>query len=189
MPLARSVVCVASPSASELRCFDDSNYTSRLRFGCGIEAYRHTYLGEYLPDWLAACRNIRPNTARDYSVSIHKHISPRLGNVRLQSLDRLQIRGLYRKLAESGLSEKMVHNVHICLHKALQDAVDDGLLRRNPAERAHAKPKDRPEMKTWSADELAAFPSLRGAGSGARPVPLSGRNRDATGRVARLTVA
>jgi integrase len=33
----------------------------------------------------------------------------------------------------------------------------DGLLRRNPAERAHATPKDRPEIKTWSPDELAAF--------------------------------
>jgi integrase len=114
-------------------------------------------LSEYLEEWLAACRNLRPNTARDYSVSIHKHINPRLGKVRLQSVDRLLIRGLYRKLAESGLSEKTVHNVHICLHKALEDAVADGLLRRNPAERAHGMPKDRPEMKTWSADELAAF--------------------------------
>jgi len=124
--------------------------------GTHIERNRCT-LGEYLEDWLAACRSIRPNTVRDYSVSIHKHIGPRLGNVRLQSVDRLQIRALYRKLAESGLSEKTVHNVHICLHKALQDALDDGLLRRNPAERAHSKPKDRPEMETWSADELAAF--------------------------------
>ena len=124
--------------------------------GTHVERNRRT-LSEYLEDWLAACRSIRPNTARDYSVSIHKHVGPRLGHVRLQSVDRLQIRALYRKLAENGLSEKTVHNVHVCLHKALQDAVDDGLLRRNPAERAHAKPKDRPEMKTWSADELAAF--------------------------------
>jgi len=124
--------------------------------GTYIERSRRT-IGEYLADWLAARHNIRPNTARDYSVSINKHITPRLGNMRLQSVDRLQVRALYRKLAESGLSEKTVHNVHICLHKALQDAVDDGLLRRNPAERAHANPKDRPEMKTWSADELAAF--------------------------------
>ena len=124
--------------------------------GTHIERSRST-LGEYLRDWLPACRNIRPNTARDYSVSIHKHITPHLGSVRLQSVDRLQIRGLYRKLAESGLSEKTVHNIHICLHKALQDAVDDGLLRRNPGEKAHAKPKDRPEMLTWSPEELAAF--------------------------------
>ena len=124
--------------------------------GTYVERSRVT-LGEYLEEWLAACRNIRPNTARDYSVSIHKHINPRIGKARLQSVDRLQIRGLYKKLAESGLSEKTVHNVHICLHKALQDAVADGLLRKNPAERAHGKPKDRPGMKTWSADELAAF--------------------------------
>ena len=124
--------------------------------GTFVERSRLT-LGEYLAEWLAACRNIRPNTVRDYSVSIHKHINPRLGKVRLQVVDRLQIRGLYRKLAEGGLGEKTVHNVHICLHKALQDAVDDGLLRRNPAERAHSIPKDRPEIKTWSADELAAF--------------------------------
>jgi integrase len=127
--------------------------------GTYIERSRQT-LGEYLKDWLAACRNLRPNTARDYSVSIHNHISPRLGNARLQSVDRLQVRGLYRKLADSGLSEKTVHNVHICLHKALQDAVDDGLLRRNPAEKAHATPKDRPQIETWSADELAAFLSF-----------------------------
>ena len=125
----------------------DGTYIERTRIS----------LGDYLEEWLAACRNLRPNTARDYSVSIHKHINPRIGKVRLQAVDRLQIRGLYRKLAESGLSEKTVHNVHICLHKALQDALDDGLLRRNPAERAHATPKDRPEIKTWSPDELAAF--------------------------------
>jgi integrase len=124
--------------------------------GMYVERSRLT-LGEYLEEWLAACRNIRPNTVRDYSVSIHNHINPRLGMVRLQAVDRLQIRGLYRKLAESGLSEKTVHNVHICLRKALQDALDDGLLRWSPAERAHAMPKDRPEMKTWSADELATF--------------------------------
>ena len=124
--------------------------------GTYVERSRVT-LGQYLEEWLAACRNIRPNTIRDYSVSIRKHINPRIGNVRLQMVDRLQVRGLYRKLAESGLGEKTVHNIHICLHKALQDGVDDGLLRRNPAERAHTKPKDGPEMETWSGDELAAF--------------------------------
>ena len=129
--------------------------------GTYVERTRIT-LGDYLEEWLSACRNLRPNTARDYRVSIRKHINPRIGRVRLQAVDRLQIRGLYRKRAEGGLGEKTVHNVHICLHKALQDALDDGLLRRNPAERAHATPKDRPEIKTWSADELAAFLAFTG---------------------------
>jgi integrase len=124
--------------------------------GTHVERSRRT-LGAYLQDWLAARNDIRANTTRDYSVSIHNHIGPRLGDVPLQAVDRLRIRGLYRQLAESGLGEKTVHNVHVCLRKALQDAVEDGLLRRNPAERAHTKPKDRPEMRTWSADELATF--------------------------------
>jgi hypothetical protein len=36
--------------------------------GTYVERSRLT-LGEYLEEWLAACRNIRPNTVRDYSVS------------------------------------------------------------------------------------------------------------------------
>ncbi len=136
--------------------------------GTHVERSRRT-LGAYLEDWLAARNDIRANTARDYSVSIHNHIGPRLGDVPLQAVDRLRIRGLYRQLAESGLVEKTVHNVHVCLRKALQDAVEDGLLRRNPAERAHAKPKDRPEMRTWSADELATFLAFTAAAFVAKP--------------------
>jgi hypothetical protein len=34
-------------------------------------------------------------------VSIHKHVGPRLGHVRLQSVDRLQIRALYQKLVDA----------------------------------------------------------------------------------------
>jgi integrase len=124
--------------------------------GTHVQRSRRT-LGAYLTDWLASRSNIRANTRTEYEVSIRKHIAPRLGDVQLQALDRLQVRGLYRELASGGLVEKSVHNVHICLRKALQDAFEDGLVRRNAAERAHSKPKDRPEMKTWSADELAIF--------------------------------
>jgi integrase len=124
--------------------------------GTHVESSRLT-VGRYLEQWLAARTAIRDNTRRDYQGSITKHILPRLGDVPLQTLTRLQVKGLYQQLATAGLVEKSVHNVHICLRKALQDALEDGLVRRNIADRAHAKPKDRPEMKTWSADELATF--------------------------------
>jgi len=124
--------------------------------GTHVQRSRRT-VGDYLESWLSARSNIRANTATEYGISIRKHITPRLGGVPLQALDRLQVRGLYRQLAVNGLAEKTIHNVHICLRKALQDAFEDGLVRRNVAERAHAKPKDRAEMRTWSADELATF--------------------------------
>ena len=124
--------------------------------GTYVESSRLS-VGRYLEQWLVARTAIRDNTRRDYQGSISKHIVPRLGDVPLQALTRLQVKGLYQQLAAAGLVEKSVHNVHICLRKALQDALEDGLVRRNVADRAHTKPKDRPEMKTWSADELATF--------------------------------
>lgn len=124
--------------------------------GIFVEPSKAT-LGAYLSNWLGARNDITGNTRRDYEVSIRKHIGPRIGAVPLQAVDRLQVRALYRTLADSGLSQKTVHNVHIALRKALADAVEDGLLRRNPADGAHSRPKDRPEMATWSAAELHAF--------------------------------
>jgi integrase len=127
--------------------------------GTYVESSRLT-LGRYLQEWLSARPGLRENTRRDYQGSITKHITPRLGDVPVQALTRLQVKGLYQSLAATGLAEKSVHNVHIALRKALHDALEDGLVRRNVAERAHAKPKDRPEMRTWSAGELATFLAL-----------------------------
>jgi integrase len=56
-----------------------------------------------------------------------------------------------------GLSKKTVWNIHLTLHRALEDAVKDGLLTRNPADGAYTKPKTHTETRAWDADELGAF--------------------------------
>jgi len=86
----------------------------------------------------------------------------------LQQLTKPKIRELYKAISEAGrmsmkrrsegLSAKSVYNVHLALRKALADAVDAGLLKANPAERAHQMPTDYGrEMMTWTADELRTF--------------------------------
>ena len=55
------------------------------------------------------------------------------------------------------LSAKSVWNVHICLRAALNDAIEDGLLKTNPAKGAMKEPKGRTEMKTWTAEEVRTF--------------------------------
>src|SRR5215471_18915592 len=62
-----------------------------------------------------------------------------------------------RKSKPRGLSPKSVWNVHICLRAALNDAIEDGLLKTNPAKGAMKEPKGRKEMKTWTVEELRAF--------------------------------
>ncbi len=114
--------------------------------------------GAYLEQWVAGVKSaVRGSTWRSYEVAMRLHISPILGRVPLQQLTRNQVRAMYDQLGASGRSVKTVHNTHLALRKALADAVDDGLIRTNPAERAHKLPTDRPEMLTWSREELRVF--------------------------------
>jgi hypothetical protein len=62
-----------------------------------------------------------------------------------------------RKAGWRGLSPKSVWNVHICLPAALNDAIEDGLIRTNPASGLMKEPSGHREMKTWTVEELRAF--------------------------------
>jgi len=132
--------------------------------GTSVEASRAT-LGEYLEQWLQAVRPpvIRGGTWRGYALNLRRHISPRLGTVALQQLTRASLKAAYVDLAEHGspssgpFSAKTVHNIHLTIRKALADAVEDRLLAANPADGAHRLVRDRPQMHTWRARELAAF--------------------------------
>ena len=140
-----------------------------------VEPSRLT-VGRYLLQWLEA-GSWSGNATRDYRVAIERHINPRIGDVPLQALTTVQIRGLYSHLARNGLvrerkaddgtttktegplSPKSIHNVHICLRSALNAAIEDRLLPANPALKAHtfSRTKHRPEMKTWTAEEVRRF--------------------------------
>ncbi|MBO0832511.1 MAG: site-specific integrase [Actinobacteria bacterium] len=122
-------------------------------------------LADYLRAWWEA-GDWKGNTRRDYRVSIFCHIIPRLGSVRLQALDRREIKAMYGMLLSSGnmrtgggLSRKSVLNVHRCLHAALNDAVADTLIRKNPADGAfgYSKSRERKEMLTWTVEEIERF--------------------------------
>lgn len=124
--------------------------------------------GDYLNLWIQRVSregSIRPTTAKAYEVAVRLHSVPYIGTIPLQQLTRANLRQLYASLRESGLrrggpgglSPKGVHNVHLALHRALEDAVDDGLIKVNPATRAHRITPPRREMTSWSAVELHRF--------------------------------
>ena len=117
-------------------------------------------------EWLPAIEHtVRPTTYRSYVAHVECYILPALGSVQLQKLSGVQINALYAKLGRSGkrngqgLTALSVCHVHAVLHRSLKDAVRWGELARNPADLA-----DPPrvaahghELRTWSADQLAAF--------------------------------
>jgi integrase len=124
-------------------------------------------LGEYLGRWLPSRTHLRPTTADAYAVNIGRYICNDdygIGGVPLRALTRSLIQAFYADLERKGrvrgdspLAPKAVHNVHMILRKALEDAVEEGLLPANPARRAHTLPAIHREMKTWTDEELASF--------------------------------
>lgn len=113
----------------------------------------------------------RDNTLIGWEVGVRIQLAPRLDSVPLQQLTQPRIRAAYRDIRLRGrhtggsLKPKSVWNLHLCLHRALEDAIKDGLIKVNPAAGAMRRPKNKPEIKFWVGAQLARFladvPDLR----------------------------
>jgi integrase len=126
-------------------------------------------LGQYLADWAdalpASGRGVA--TVSSYRHNLRLHVTPYIGGIRLQELGAVDLDRLYRKLLTSGrrkgsggLSNRTVRYVHTMVSAALNDAVNRGLLARNPAAKASppsAKSARAPEMLWWRPAELRTF--------------------------------
>lgn len=116
----------------------------------------HVKVAAYLSDWLEAKPNLAQTTKEGYQRDL-KRATRHLGDHKLKNLTPAIIKRLYRDLTAEGYAPKTVRNTAGVLHKALADAVRDGTLSRNPADRLELPQSERPETPTWSAQELAAF--------------------------------
>ena len=132
----------------------------RGRVAAGLHVDPKTVtVGTYLVEtWIPSLPlSVRPTTADTYTRLVRSHVLPHLGCVRLQRLDRAQVRVWVDKLAESGLSPKSVRNVHGVLSKALADAIELRLIVQNPASRARLPKVKRRPPRAWTTEQLSAF--------------------------------
>ena len=84
---------------------------------------------EYMTRWLsdAVQGTVRRSTFARYEQNARLHIVPTLGRMKLKNLTPAHVRGLYREKLDAGFAPRTVQYVHITLHKALKQAVADGL--------------------------------------------------------------
>ena len=113
-------------------------------------------VGEYLDRWLAdSVRDtVRPTTFERYEQIVRLHIHPVLGKVKLKNLTPAHVRGLYREKLDAGLSPRTVQYVHVTLHKALKQAIADGLIPRNATEAVKPPQVRREEMRPLTAEQV-----------------------------------
>lgn len=129
-------------------------------------------VAEFLVDqWLdAMAMGIAGSTLEGYRGLVHRYVVPRIGGVVLQELTPPTLNWLYADVRKNGrarsaepLSLKTVREVHVVLHRALEDAVRWDYLASNPADRANApsataaKNQRKKAIRTWTAAEVERF--------------------------------
>jgi integrase len=112
-------------------------------------------VGEYLDRWLtdSVRDTVRQRTFERYESIVRVHIKPALGRVKLKALTPNHVRSLYRQKLDSGLAPRTVNYIHTTLHKALKDAVSDGLLPRNAATGVKPPRPEKPEIHPLSSEQ------------------------------------
>jgi integrase len=116
-------------------------------------------LGEYLDRWLADSvkSTVRTSTYERHEEIVRLHIKPSLGRLGLKKLTPAHVRGLYSEKLDSGLlTPATVRKIHSTLHKALSQAVSDGMVPRNAADVKAPRPTPE-EMRPLSEDEARTF--------------------------------
>lgn len=125
-----------------------------------------TTLAEYLEKWLKdyVWPNLAPRTAEGYETIVSQHLIPKLGSFPLTQLRPEHLQKYYSEMlsigrcnSAGGLSAQTVRHHHTALHKALQTAVEWGLLSRNVADAVKPPHAEHPEMQTWGEDDIIRF--------------------------------
>jgi integrase len=116
-------------------------------------------LGEYLERWLSTSvrGTVRRSTYVRYEGLVRNHINPSIGRMKLKGLTPTHVRSLYRKKLDSGLAPRSVNYIHVTLHKALEQAVLDGLVPRNVSEGVKAPQVREEEIKPLSPTQVRAL--------------------------------
>lgn len=113
-------------------------------------------LGDFLERWLQeyVLSNLAPTTSEGYQDIIRSHINPALGQLPLKSLKPENIQQYYSHKLDRGLSSTTVRHHAMLLHRALQHALQWGLLARNPADAVNPPPMRRVIMRTLSEVDI-----------------------------------
>ena len=125
----------------------------------------------WLRSWyeIYAKPNIRISTANRYQLMVEQYTIPRIGNIKLTKLTSRDLQKLYKDLMENGridrksghgnpgLSSTTVRSLHLMLHSALERAVKERLILRNPTEDCIAPKVQKVEMQILPPEHIKDY--------------------------------
>ena len=120
---------------ADLRELEDQIYLDILE-GISTEGYKLT-LDDIFTKWIQVKRGLKEVTKNKYIHDYHKYIQPTLGGRSVDSVKISDIRAFYNDLYEvRKFTVGTIGTIHRVLHQVLEFAVDDDLIRKNPAKKA-----------------------------------------------------
>ena len=125
----------------------------------------------WLRSWydIYAKPNVRISTANRYQLMVEQYTIPRIGSIKLTKLTAHDLQKLYKELMESGrtnrksghgnpgLSSTTVRSLHLMLHNALNRAVKERLILRNPTEDCIAPKVQKFEMQILQPEHIKTY--------------------------------
>lgn len=118
-----------------------------------LQTWMETWQEEYLED-------VKLSTADRYKSCIRNHIIPDLGSIQLMNLKSSAIQKFLNDCKrKKGLSEKSIKNIRLVLHKALEQAVEDEQIKKNPCTKARVPSYEgtAKEMRPLKDSEVPLF--------------------------------
>ena len=127
-------------------------------------------LGEWMDKWLDEYMifTLREGTLASYRSMTRNQVKPHLGRKPLSSLTTAEMQKFYNKIKREGrirehpiygreLADSMVRGVHMMLHEALDLAVKERLIVKNPTNGTTVPKCNYPEKQVLDDDQLECF--------------------------------
>ena len=127
-------------------------------------------LGQWLDRWLEeyAAPSVRPSTLEGYRGYVERNIKPYLGDKPVGKITREDVQKLYRELQKNGrkefhpehghkLSGATIRRIHGVFHQAMDAAVRENLIARNPTEGITLPKKKTAPKQILSDTQLERF--------------------------------
>ena len=126
--------------------------------------------GDWIDYWYEnhAKLTIRPTTQKGYEEWIYVHAIPGLGNIPLNKLTQADCQKFLNEIKANGrkihrdtngpeMAERSVRSCYHVIRMALERAIKDGLIKKNPILGVKLPPPEPKEMKVLSKEEIQRF--------------------------------
>ena len=130
--------------------------TASLDAGTYI-APNKTTVSQWMDTWHAEYLGaVKLSTVSSYEATIRNHIKPGLGAIKLEALTTQDIQEFYngRQKGDETREPLTIKNIHGVLHKALEQAMLNGLIRNNPADPCVLPRRPKQKVKPLNEEQI-----------------------------------